>query len=174
MRSTAPRCVGSAISNVKRDNAIRSRVVWTDADRMLTCWSDSARVTSDSSRARSSASTWIWTRNSVVDDGAHSTSTMRSGCSSREATFAQSARCTDTPLPRVTKPRIGSPGTGVQHFASLTQTSSTPRTTTPGSPCVRAERLRASLLGCTASAMSSVAPSVPPSESTSRWTTDAR
>ena len=30
-------------------------------------------------------------------------------------------RCTETPLPRVTKPMIGSPGTGVQHLASLTQ-----------------------------------------------------
>ena len=49
-------------------------------------------------------------------------------------TFVQSARCTETPLPRVTKPTISSPGTGVQHFASLTRMSGAPRTSTPESP----------------------------------------
>ena len=37
---------------------------------MLTCWSDSARVTSESSRARSSASTWMLTRKTLVAFGA--------------------------------------------------------------------------------------------------------
>ena len=46
----------------------------------------------------------------------------------------QSVRCTDTPLPRVTKPTTSSPGTGVQHFASLTRMSGAPRTSTPESP----------------------------------------
>ena len=49
---------------------------------------------------------------------------IRSGWASRDSALVQSVRCTDTPLPRVTKPMIGSPGTGVQHLASLTQTSS--------------------------------------------------
>ena len=63
---------------------------------------------------------------------------IRSGCARRPTTLLQSPRCTETPLPRVTKPMIGSPGTGVQHLASLTQTSlSTPLTTTPGSPRAR-------------------------------------
>jgi len=51
-----------------------------------------------------------------------------------DATFTQSVRCTETPCPRVTKPSTASPGTGVQQRASLTQTSETPFTTTPGSP----------------------------------------
>src|SRR3954453_15104269 len=132
--STAPRCLGSPISKVKRDSAMRSRLVDTDADRMLTGWSDSVLVTYDSSRARSSASTWIWTRNTLVADGAHSTSTTRSRWVALSArTFEQSVRCTETPSPRVTKPTIVSPGTGVQHFASLTHTSLAPFTTTPGS-----------------------------------------
>ena len=54
----------------------------------------------------------------------------------REQGFGVGAvgRCTETPLPRVTKPRIASPGTGVQQRASLTHTSAMPLTTTPGSP----------------------------------------
>ena len=59
--------------------ATRSREVETVADRMFTWWSDSTRVTSDSSRVRSSASTWICTRKTLPALGAHSTSTMRSG-----------------------------------------------------------------------------------------------
>ena len=51
---------------------------------------------------------------------------MRSGVADMYATFGQSARCTETPLPIVTYPMIGSPGTGLQHFESRTSTSSTP------------------------------------------------
>src|SRR5882724_11195531 len=54
---TWPRCLGSPISKVKRDIATRSREVLTFVDRMLTCWSNSTLVTSESSLARSSAST---------------------------------------------------------------------------------------------------------------------
>ena len=43
---------------------------------------------------------------------------MRSGPCSREAALVQSVRCTLTPPPRVTKPMMLSPGTGVQHLAS--------------------------------------------------------
>ena len=45
---------------------------------MLTCWSDSARVMSDSSRLRSSASTWMATRNELFAVGAQETATSRS------------------------------------------------------------------------------------------------
>ena len=79
----------------------------------------------------------------------------------------QSVRCTETPLPRVTKPMIGSPGTGVQQRASLTHTSAVPTTTTPGSPV----RRRMERVGVVASARSSLAPSSPPREATSRPTT---
>ena len=64
-----PEVLGSPISNVNRLTATRSRVVVTDADRMFTCWSDSTRVTSDSSRGRSSASTWIATRKTESSRG---------------------------------------------------------------------------------------------------------
>ena len=42
--------------------------------------------------------------------------------------LAQSLRCTDTPRPRVTKPMISSPGTGVQQRERRTITSSSPST----------------------------------------------
>ncbi len=51
----------------------------TVAERMFTWCSLSTRVTSDSSPERSSASTWICTRKTLFEVGAHSTSTMRSG-----------------------------------------------------------------------------------------------
>ena len=83
--------------------------------------------------------------------------------------MTQSARWTETPLPRVTKPMIGSPGTGVQQRASLTHTSSTPLTTTPGSAFER--RLERPWEGGVLSAMSSLAASSPPSACTSFCTT---
>ena len=49
--------------------------------------------------------------------------------------FGQSARCTDTPRPRVTKPKILSPGTGLQQRDRRTSTSSTPFTTMPFELC---------------------------------------
>ena len=137
---------------------------------MLTCWSDSTRVTSDSSRERSSASTWIATRKTLDAVGAHSTSMRRSACCANSVTaLVQSPRCTETPAPRVTNPTISSPGTGVQQRASLTQMSEAPLTTTPGSPMERARRGRTS--GVAASETSSVVPSAPPRVVTSRWTT---
>ena len=57
---------GSAISKVNLETATRSRVVDTFAARMFTWLSERTRVTSDSSRLRSSASTWIWTRNTLA------------------------------------------------------------------------------------------------------------
>src|SRR5690606_39059695 len=137
--STCARCAGSAISKTKREIATRSVVVETEPERMLRWWSESTRVTSESSRERSSASTWICTSNSVALPCVHSTSTSRSGCVRRSSTLTQSERCTLTPCDFVTKPTMSSPGTGVQHFASLTHTSPMPLTMTPGSP-VRTRR----------------------------------
>src|ERR1700733_1320756 len=136
-RSTCPRCLGSPISKVNRLNATRSRLVVTAADKILTCWSDSTLVTSAKSLVRSSASTWMATRNTEPSLGAQCTLTSRSRwVSVRCWMFTQSARCTDTPCPCVTNPGIGSPGTGVQHRDSRTQTSAAPSTSTPESPGV--------------------------------------
>ena len=67
-RSRWPRCFGSPISKENREIATRSLRRRTDADRMLTFSSASTLVMSDSSRCRSSASTWIATRNTDADD----------------------------------------------------------------------------------------------------------
>ena len=74
---------------------------------------------SDSSRCRSSASAWIATRNTDPGDTDHATSTIRSARPRRSAAFVQSTRCTEMPPPRVTKPMMSSPGTGVQQRASF-------------------------------------------------------
>ena len=86
---------------------------------------------SDSSRLRSSASTWMATRKELFDVGAQVTSTSRSCSVRRFAALTQSVRCTETPAPRVTKPRMPSPGTGVQHLASFTHRSLAPTTSMP-------------------------------------------
>ena len=104
---------------VKRRRVIRSRPVVEFAARMLTCWSESTVAISESSRVRSSASTWIATTKEVGLPSDHVTSIMRSGSRRSVLTFGQSARCTLTPWPRVTKPTIPSPGTGVQQRAEL-------------------------------------------------------
>ena len=150
--------------------ATRSLVVVTDADKMLTCWSEMERVTSDSSPVRSRASTWIATRNSESSVGDQRTATSRSGSeSSRCRRLVQSARCTETPWPRVTNPVISSPGTGVQQRDSLAQTSAAPSTTTPES-C--AGLGRGGRVGSAVSARSSCAPATPPTDWTSLVTTD--
>ena len=64
---------------MKRALQILSFDVFRAADRMFTCWSDSARVMSDSSRLRSSASTWMATRNELCAVGAQETPIIRSG-----------------------------------------------------------------------------------------------
>ena len=61
--------------------------VCTLAARMLTWFSDSTRVTSESRDLRSSASTWISTRNTLDWVGAQSTSTILSGWSRRPLTL---------------------------------------------------------------------------------------
>ena len=99
---------------------------------MFTWWSESAFDTSRSSRERSSAFTSIEATNTVSASPSQSTSMSRSLWPvDSDTAFAQSARCTDTPRPRVTNPMISSPGTGVQHRESRTMTSSRPSTWTP-------------------------------------------
>ncbi|BAS09192.1 hypothetical protein AHiyo4_26140 [Arthrobacter sp. Hiyo4] len=68
----------------------------------------------------------------------------------------------------MTKPRIGSGGTGVQQRASFTQTSPTPRTTTPESENL----VLATCVGMLTSVMSSSVLSLPPRLSTSFSMTD--
>jgi hypothetical protein len=70
---TWSRCPGSPISKVKREVATRLRVVCTAAARMLTWWSDIARVMSESSRLRSNASTCNCTRKTLAADGSQAT-----------------------------------------------------------------------------------------------------
>ena len=66
-------------------------------------------VMSESSRARSSASTWMLTRNVDWPVGAHSTSSSRSGwLEQARRRWCSRLRCTETPPPLVTKPRIAS------------------------------------------------------------------
>ena len=67
---------------------------------------------------------------------------------------------------------MSSPGTGVQHLASLAHTSVMPWTTMPGSPLAE-RRGVGRLVGIAVSAMSSTAPSVPPSAVISFSTTEA-
>ena len=61
---------------------------------MLTFSSASILVMSDSSRCRSSASTWMVTRNTEPGDTDHATSTSRSAAPCRSPALVQSTRCT--------------------------------------------------------------------------------
>src|SRR5659263_620136 len=139
MRRTAdmrwPRWSVSAISKVNRRVASRSREVEELAERMLTWLSESTRVTSESRPVRSRASTCICTRKTPEPSLFQETEMIRSGSFSNCSTLPQSCRWTEMPEPRVMKPMIGSPGTGVQHRATLTHTSEEfmPSTTIPGS-----------------------------------------
>ena len=84
---------------------------------------------------RSRHSTTISTWKSASAEPSHSTSIMRSGCAIRPFTLGQLARCTDTPRPRVTKPTMSSPATGLQQCARRTSISiSPPLTSTPELP----------------------------------------
>jgi hypothetical protein len=56
--------------------------------------------------------TWMATRNELLAVGAQDTGTSRSDSARRLSALAQLVRCTETPEPLVTKPRISSPGTG--------------------------------------------------------------
>ena len=101
------------------------------AERMFPPASPMAMVTSLSRPMRSVASTTISTRNSVAPEVSHATSIMRSGWAMSPATFGQVARWTETPRPRVMKPTMSSPATGLQQCARWTSRSASPLTTTP-------------------------------------------
>src|ERR1022692_750444 len=138
---------------------------------MFTCCSEIDLVMSESNPVRSSASTWMAARKRELSRGAQCTLTIRSGSDwIRCSMLTQSVRCTDTPLPLVTKPVILSPGTGVQHLDSLAQTSAAPSTLTPESPVTG--RGVGCLVRTVASARSSCAPASPPADLTSLETTD--
>ena len=88
----------SASSNVNRSRVMRSRPVVEVADRMFTWWSDSTVATSESSRVRSSASTWIATTNVVGLPSAQATSISRSG-SRRERLHVRAVGAVDATRP---------------------------------------------------------------------------
>ena len=136
VRMTASRWLGSASSKSKRIFEIRSEPVWVEQATMFTWWSEMAFDTSRSSFDRSRAFTSIEAMNmSSPASPSHSTSIMRAvWAAASETALAQSARCTLTPRPRVMKPMISSPGTGVQQRESRTITSSRPSTWTPTGP----------------------------------------
>ena len=61
----------------------------------------------------------------------HSTSIILFSSDIKSLIFVQSFLCTDTPLPFVIYPTISSPGSGLQHFESLTKQLSMPFTIIP-------------------------------------------
>ena len=95
---------------------------------MLTSISSQTFERSEKRPLRSSASTETSVSNErFCFSTSHSTGrnlALSSGGS--EMMFEQSALCTDTPLPFVIKPTISSPGTGLQHLASLMRGLSMP------------------------------------------------
>ena len=78
---------------------------------------------------RSSERTRILMLRGASASGCQVTSMRRDGSSSKA--FGQSATCTVTPRPRVTKPTTSSPGSGAQQRAKRTITSDCPPTRTP-------------------------------------------
>ena len=149
--------------------ATRSREVCTDADRMLTCWSDSTRVTSESSRLRSSASTWSCDEEDAAPTmGAHSTSISRSGWREQRlgvgavgAVHRDAVAAGDEADDRVAGHRRAAPGQLDPHVGGADDDDAR----------VARRAGAGARVGMVASARSSVAPSSPPSEATSRPTT---
>ena len=121
--------MGSASSTSKVIRLTWSGAVAVRAATMFRWCSETTRLTSASRRERSKASTSKVARKTPSLPRSHSTSISRSW-ERRESAAAleQSARCTETPRPWVTNPTIWSPGTGVQHRARWTMTSSSPST----------------------------------------------
>ena len=114
---------------------MRSVPVWVLQARMLTWCVGQRRAT-----RRAAGGTGRGPCTSIDADeragagrSSHSTSISRSRLAGRRATrrWRSRLRCTDTPRPRVTKPMISSPGTGVQQRDRRTMTSSRPSTCTP-------------------------------------------
>ena len=67
----------------------------------------------------------------AFSSSAQATSIILFSSFSNSLTFTQSFLCIDTPLPFVIYPTISSPGSGLQHFDSLTKQLSIPFTTIP-------------------------------------------
>src|SRR2546429_7903268 len=109
------------------------------------------------------------TRNTDDGPGAHCTSMICSDCCCSDVAFVQSVRCTLTPPPLVTNPKMLSPGTGLQHLAGYDSTPGAPGTAIPTSSVLRCRTTM--VVGVERSASSSVASSSPPSWATSRCTT---
>ena len=122
----------SLTSTVKWFSPLRSSVTVTSAFTML-AWREEIAVEMSARRPGRSRPmcTAIFTGSACWSATAHSTVTVRSLSMAPPARFGQSCACTVIPRPRVMKPTIGSPGTGPQHFAKRTSTSSTPLTETP-------------------------------------------
>ena len=129
---TVSRCLASAISKVKRVLATRLRAVCeVGAEdvhvRVGQHHGDVGEEAGPVERLDLDVDQEAWTgRWGPTRPRAASRGWLRSSLA-----LVQSWRWTETPPPLVTKPRISSGGTGVQHFASLTHTSGAPLTTTP-------------------------------------------
>ena len=75
--------------------------------------------------------TSISTRYEAFGSSCQYTSIILPSSFSKSLTFTQSLLCTDTPLPFVIYPIMSSPGSGLQHFESLTKQLSIPFTIIP-------------------------------------------
>src|SRR5262249_45790031 len=120
--------------------ALWSPMEWTRAPAMLM---PAALIAFDIAASRPGRSTQVTstrTGRGVPFPSSHWTSIRR--CGSVSSTFAQSCACTVTPRPRVMKPAMASPGSGLQHLPNRTRTSSTPDTRTPLVVCRLTRRKR--------------------------------
>src|SRR5207253_968147 len=125
-------CRRSATSTTKLLIPRRSSVTVTSAFVMLPLRAEMAPVISERSPGRSLPMyTAMRTGRLPGSSTSHSTSINRSRSRTLLATVRQSRACTVSPRPRVMKPTIGSPGSGLQHRANRTSRSSTPRIRTP-------------------------------------------
>src|SRR6185437_104502 len=131
-RSTRPIASALDTCTVKRMNAWAPRESVFMAVTLIRSRAI-ASVMSRSSPWRSTATTSTSAKNGASSPVLpQSAGIRRSRCAgSRWVTFSQSCRCTITPRVRVTKPTIGSGGTGLQHLAIIVAMLFTPSTSTP-------------------------------------------
>src|SRR6185436_12209112 len=114
LRSTVLSCSRCPTVTWKVFTARPSSVVRHLAWEMFTPCSVNVFEMAASSPGRSVQVTWTATGRSVFDSSSHETSTRRAG--SRSSAFGQSRVWMTTPCPRLMKPTMSSPGTGVQHL----------------------------------------------------------
>ena len=126
-----PSCFVSDTVNVNRIMATRSSDAWEFMATTDTRCSLITRVSSINNPVRSKASSCNVAWNTDLPSDAHATDTNRCGSWRSFSALVQSVRCTDTPPPRVTNPKMESPGTGMQHLASFAMTSGLPSTRMP-------------------------------------------